>query len=110
MAGALDLLGDKWSLLVVRDLLFLGRRRYNELLASPEGIPSNILADRLRRLEEAGLMRKQSYQRKPMRYEYHLTTRGLELLPVFKELTRWANRHIPGTATPAPGFFDTPGN
>jgi DNA-binding HxlR family transcriptional regulator len=110
VASALDLLGDKWSLLVVRDLLFLGKRRYNELLASPEGIPSNILADRLKRMEQAGLMRKQAYQRKPMRYEYHLTPKGIELLPVFKELTCWANRHIPGTIKPPPDFFDKSGN
>ncbi|MCR4301168.1 MAG: helix-turn-helix transcriptional regulator [Sulfuricaulis sp.] len=106
VASALDLLGDKWSLLVVRDVLFLGKRRYNELLDSPEGIPSNILADRLRRLEQAGLIRKQTYQRNPVRYEYHLTSKGTELLPVFKELASWANRHIPGTLKPPPGFYN----
>ncbi|MDH5511658.1 MAG: helix-turn-helix transcriptional regulator [Gammaproteobacteria bacterium] len=110
VASALDLLGDKWSLLVVRDVLFLSKRRYNELLASPEGIPSNILAERLRRLEQAGLLRKQAYQRKPVRYEYHLTPKGTELLPVFRELIRWANRHITGTVKPPPDFFDIPGN
>ena len=58
IANALDLLGDRWTLLVIRDLMFLGNRRFGEMLASPEGIPTNILTDRLRRLEERGLVEK----------------------------------------------------
>jgi len=56
IATTLDLLGDKWTLLVVRDLLFVGKRRFGEFLESPEGIPTNILTDRLRRLEEHGVV------------------------------------------------------
>jgi DNA-binding HxlR family transcriptional regulator len=62
IANALDLLGDRWTLLVVRDLLFTGRVRFKELLASPENIPTNILADRLRRLEDSGIVDKRVYQ------------------------------------------------
>ena len=106
IANALDLVGDKWTLLVVRDLMFLGKRRYAELAASPEGIPSNMLADRLKRLEDSGLVAKRTYQRHPPRYEYRLTPKGNDLMPVLKEIIRWANEHIPGTATPPRGFFD----
>lgn len=106
VANALDIVGDKWTLLVVRDLLFMGKRLYGEFIQSPEGIPSNILAERLKRLEQAGLLTKKPYQRHPVRYEYRLTPKGLDLLPVLKEIVRWANKHIPGTATPPPGFFE----
>lgn len=111
IANALDLVGDKWTLLVVRDLLFMGKRLYGELARSPEGIPSNLLADRLKRLEEAGLVTKDPYQHNPVRHQYRLTSKGADLLPVLKEIIRWANKHIPGTAAPPPGFlekFDTP--
>ncbi len=106
VANALDLVGDKWTLLVVRDLMFLGKRRYGELAQSAEGIPSNILADRLKRLEELGLVSKKAYQQNPVRHEYHLTPMGGDLLPVLKEMIRWANKHIPGTARPPKGFFE----
>src|SRR5688572_29828570 len=72
IANTLDLVGDKWSLLVVRDLLH-GKRTYGELLDSPEGIPTNMLADRLRRLEDAGLIASSAYQQHPIRYAYTLT-------------------------------------
>src|SRR3954453_21555909 len=75
VAGTLDLIGDKWTLLVVRDLL-RGRRRYGDLAASAERIPTNILADRLRRLEQAGLVERRLYSERPPRYEYRLTATG----------------------------------
>ncbi len=65
IANTLDILGDKWTLLVVRDLLFLGKRLYGEFMQSGEGIPTNILADRLKRLEETGLVTKEPYQSNP---------------------------------------------
>jgi DNA-binding HxlR family transcriptional regulator len=102
ISGALDLIGDKWTLLVVRDLLFLGNRRFGELAGSPEKIPTNILSDRLRRLEESGLVIKVSYQERPPRYEYRLTAKGADLFPVLRALAAWANRHIPGTMVPPP--------
>lgn len=97
IASSLDIVGDKWTLLVVRDLMFRGKRLYGELAESPEGIPSNILAERLKRLEAAGLIEKSPYQQNPVRYEYTLTAKGADLLPVLVELMRWGNRHIPGT-------------
>jgi DNA-binding HxlR family transcriptional regulator len=96
IANTLDLVGDKWSLLVVRDLLH-GKRTYGELSQSPEGIPTNLLADRLKRLEEAGLVTGTPYQERPVRYAYALTDKGADLGPVLLALVRWGKRHIPGS-------------
>ena len=96
VACALDLAGDKWTLLVVRDLL-RGRKTYGELAASPEGIPTNILADRLRRMQACGLIAATAYQKRPLRYAYALTDKGRGLEDVLGALARWGKRHIPGT-------------
>jgi len=106
IAKTLDLLGDKWTLLVVRDLLLFGKRRFGELAASPEGIPTNILTDRLRRLEECGVLVKVLYQPRPQRYEYHLTDKGRELFPVLRAMIEWAGRHLSGAAKAPPGFLE----
>jgi len=102
IANTLDLVGDKWTLLIARDLLFFGKRQYREFAASPEGIPSNILADRLKRMEAEGLIEKTPYQDNPVRYAYALTPRGADLRPVLVALIEWGNRHIPGTYRPTP--------
>jgi DNA-binding HxlR family transcriptional regulator len=96
VACSLDLLGDKWTLLVVRDLL-LGKHTYSELQASPEGIPSNILADRLKKLQREDIVCKTLYQERPRRYVYHLTDKGNDLMPVLRSMVQWANKHMPGT-------------
>lgn len=106
VAAGLELLGDRWSLLVIRDLMLFGKSRFGELLASPEKIPTNILADRLRRLEGAGLIRKVPYQTAPLRHEYRLEAKGADLLPVLRALIEWANLHLPGTGKPPEGFFE----
>ena len=106
IANALDLLGDRWTLLVIRDLIFVGKRRFGELLSSPEGIPTNILSDRLRRLEEGGVVEKVPYQLRPARYEYQLTAKGRDLLPVLRALIAWAARHLPGVAIPPPEVLE----
>ena len=96
IANSLDILGDKWSLLVVRDLLH-GKRTYGELADSPEGIPTNILADRLKRLERAGIVSSAPYQERPVRYAYTLTPKGNALGEVLLAFVRWGKEHIPGT-------------
>jgi DNA-binding HxlR family transcriptional regulator len=96
VANSLDILGDKWSLLVVRDLL-QGKRTYGELALSPEGIPTNILADRLKRLESAGIVTSTPYQERPVRYAYTLTPKGSALGEVLLAFVRWGKQHIPGT-------------
>lgn len=106
IAAALDLLGDKWTLLVVRDLLLFGKKRFGELLASPEKIPTNILTDRLRRLEEAGIVIKVPYLKSPPRYEYQLTPKGTGIFPILRTLIDWGNRHFPETATAPPGELE----
>ena len=106
VSSVLDILGDKWTILVVRDMLFLGKRLYKELADSPEKIPTNILADRLKRLEAAAVIEKHPYQDKPVRYEYTLTERGEALRPLLIELANWGNSYIPGTMVPSKGFMD----
>ncbi len=96
IACALDLFGDRWTLLVIRDL-FRGLTRYGEFLSGPEGIPTNILADRLERLEKAGLIQSEPYQQNPLRYAYTLTPKGADLKPVLGTLAHWSLRHLPRT-------------
>jgi len=93
ITNVLDTLGDKWTLLVIRDLV-LGKRRYKEFTSSPERIASNILADRLKKLETAGLVTRLAYQRNPIRYEYLLTEKGEGLRPVLRALIVWGKAHF----------------
>jgi DNA-binding HxlR family transcriptional regulator len=96
VACALDLVGDRWTLLVVRDL-FAGKSRYGEFLESAEVIPTNILADRLVRLEEAGIIDSAPYQQNPPRYAYSLTPKGRDLKQALGALALWGLRHVPKT-------------
>jgi DNA-binding HxlR family transcriptional regulator len=96
VASTLDLVGDKWSLLVVRDLL-RGHVTYGELQNSPERIPTNILADRLKKLEESGIIAKSPYQERPVRYAYALTEKGEALRDILRALVQWGKKYIPGT-------------
>ena len=98
VASTLDILGDKWTLLVVRDLM-LGKATYSEFQKSSEGIPTNILAERLKRLLQAGIIRKTPYQQRPLRYAYKLTEKGLGLRPVLEAMIDWGNLYIPGTVS-----------
>lgn len=96
ITNTLDLLGDKWTLIVIRDL-FLGKSTYSEFQASPEGIPTNILAARLKHLLESDLIKKEAYQQRPVRYAYSLTDKGKTLAPVVKAIVKWGLNNIPGT-------------
>ena len=96
---ALETLGDRWTLLVVRDLLFKGKRTYGEFLESAEGISTNILADRLRRLKDHGIVTADAASDRRSTL-YRLTTKGLDLLPVMLELTAWSAKHDSHTNTP----------
>ena len=99
VACTLDVLGDKWSLLVVRDVV-RGKRRYAEFLGSPEGIPTNILADRLKRLTACGVISTRRYSRHPPRLEYVLTAKGDELRPILRAMVDWGLRHAGGRTPP----------
>jgi DNA-binding HxlR family transcriptional regulator len=92
----LDLIGDKWTLLVIRDMLFFGKTQFGEFLRSDEGISTNILAERLKRLEKHGLIVKRPYQTNPPRYAYALTPRGEGLRPVMGELVKWSQESVGG--------------
>ncbi len=100
IAVTLDIIGDKWTLIVVRDLL-RGVTRYSDFMKSPEQIRTNILAERLKRLESHCLIKKTQYQDHPPRYEYHLTEMGLSLAPVIREICLWGNEFFPGTLVPS---------
>jgi DNA-binding HxlR family transcriptional regulator len=105
IASTLDLVGDKWSLVIVRDMV-TGKKRFGEFMDSPEGIKTNILTNRLRRMEEVGLLERRAYQTKPQRFEYLLTERGEALLPVLQEMCRWANKYVRDTWVPPESFME----
>jgi DNA-binding HxlR family transcriptional regulator len=93
IAAALTVIGEKWSLLVVRELA-LGVHRFDEIQANT-GAPRDILTTRLRRLEEAGVLERRQYQERPARFGYHLTAAGKELRPILLSLTAWGERWTP---------------
>lgn len=97
IACTLDLIGDRWTLLVLRDL-FLGKSRYDDFLASPEGISTNVLADRLKRLEASGMVSKRPYGSHRRRMAYELTERGRGLSKVLEAMAEWGLTHVPDTA------------
>lgn len=101
IAFGLDVFGDRWTLLVVRDLIFSGKRRYGEFLASDESISTNILADRLQRLETEGIITRSPDPEHGKRVIYNLTDKGKALLPVLIEIVRWSGKYDPDTGAPA---------
>lgn len=102
VARTLDLVGDRWTLLVIRDLLG-GQKRYGELLASDEHIPTNILAERLKRLERGGLLERVPYSEHPPRFAYRLTAEGRGLGYAVDAIATWGLAHFPGTVRAIPG-------
>ena len=105
VANTLDRVGDKWSLLLVRDML-AGKTTYGHFLESPERIPTNILADRLKRLERYGIIKRSAYQEHPVRYAYSLTSQGRQLGRVLRALANWGLENIAGTKKEmVPGSF-----
>ncbi len=92
IARTLDIIGDRWTLLIVRDL-FMGKTRFNEFLASSTGLPSKLLSDRLKKLEQHDLVQRVVYSQHPLRAEYRLTDQGRSLAPVIEEIVRWGLDH-----------------
>src|SRR6266852_3918035 len=91
---ALEIFGDAWTLLIVRDLMFKGRTSYTDFLRAEEGIATNVLADRLVRLEENGIIEKDIRSGG----EYRLTAKGIDLLPIMLEIIGWSAKYDPKTA------------
>ena len=105
IANTLDRVGDKWSLLLVRDML-AGKTTYGQFLESPEGIPTNILADRLKRMEQFGIVTRSVYQERPVRHAYSLTPEGKQLGRVLRAMADWGLENIAGTKKEiVPGSF-----
>lgn len=100
IAFTLDAIGDKWSLLIIRDMVFKGRRFYGEFLGAQEKISTNILANRLKSLEEGNIVRKISDPATPGRNRYELTETGIELVPMLLEVILWGVRTDPNTTAP----------
>ena len=96
VACTLDIIGDKWTLLVIRDMM-LGRTHFKDFSASPEGIATNILSDRLTRLVESGLAQKYPSTESAGRDAYRLTRKGESLLPILKVIAKWGLENIAGT-------------
>jgi len=94
---SLDLFGDKWTLLIVRDLI-QGKRFYKDFQNSKEGIATNILADRLKKLENAGIIQWKTFAKLKTKKEYSLTEKGKDLIPLLVELTVWSAQHQEGMA------------
>lgn len=94
----LEVLGDRWSLILIRDIMFGNRRHFRELLTmSNEGIASNILADRLKRLVSHGVLSKRADPTHKQKAVYSLTEKGIELLPILVQMGAWGRRHLPTT-------------
>jgi DNA-binding HxlR family transcriptional regulator len=93
-----EMFGDQWTLLVIRDIMFMNRRHFRELLTeSQEGIASNILADRLKRLVKQGIIVKSHDPSHKQKAIYSLTEKGIDLLPLLMEMTAWGQKHVPGS-------------
>ena len=93
---ALEHLGDKWTLLVIRDLVFDKKQFYKEFLSSKEGIATNILSDRLKRLENLNIIESKVYEKQRTQKIYSLTKKGIDLTPILIELIYWSAKHQKG--------------
>ena len=93
---ALENLGDKWTLLVIRDLVFEGKQFFKEFLQSKEGIATNILSDRLKRLESLGIVQSKRYEKQKTQKIYSLTDKGKDLIPILVEFILWSSKYKDG--------------
>ena len=97
---ALESFGDTWSLLIIRDIMFFGKKYYGDFLKSDERIATNILADRLSRLEKAGIIRKIKNVKDKRKDTYQLSEKGIDLLPMLLEIIVWSAKYDSHTAAP----------
>lgn len=91
----LEIFGDRWTLLIIRDMMFAGKRHFREFVASDEGISSNILSDRLAMLVETGIVSRADDPSHRLKAIYSLTEKGIQLLPIIAQISRWSRRHMP---------------
>lgn len=104
LSCVLELFGDKWTLLIIRDVL-MGKHRYGDFEKSPEQIPTNILAERLKRLVREEIMEKTCYQQRPPRYAYKLTPKGADLIEILRQLTLWGVKYKVSLGSPPDQFW-----
>ncbi len=95
ICNVLEIFGDKWSFLVIRDLFLFNKHEFKEFLASPEAIATNVLADRLKRLLAAGVIAELPCRENRSRKFYFLTDKGKDLFPILAEMAKWGERHLP---------------
>ncbi|MCU7844238.1 MAG: helix-turn-helix transcriptional regulator [Candidatus Thiodiazotropha sp. (ex Monitilora ramsayi)] len=100
ISNVLDFVGDKWSLLILRDLVFFNKHSYSEFLNSPEKMATNILSSRLERLENDGLIAKKVDVEDKRKNVYTLTQLGRDMLPIMLEMMIWSSKHDPNTNAP----------
>lgn len=108
IAGTLEIIGDRWTILILRDA-FRGVRRFDEI-QHDLGIARNVLTDRLHKLVEHEILEKRQYQDRPARYEYRLTHKGIDLSPALVALMRWGDKHLAGDDVPTVLVHDACGN
>lgn len=94
VARTLDLIGERWTILLLRDLLLHGPRRFQDFQASLPGVAPNTLSARLKAMEDSGLVSRTLYNERPPRLEYVLTAKGRSLGPVVKAMREWGNKHL----------------
>ncbi|MEZ7891668.1 MAG: helix-turn-helix domain-containing protein [Candidatus Wallbacteria bacterium] len=94
ISSTLDILGDKWSLLIIRDLMFIGKKTYGEFLKSEESIATNILAERLSFLEREQIIEKTEFPDNKVKNLYRLTSKGLDLLPILLDMIVWGDKYF----------------
>jgi DNA-binding HxlR family transcriptional regulator len=98
---ALEVFGDPWSLLVIRDIVYFGKKTYGEFLASEEGMATNILAGRLAQLERQGILAKRPSETDKRKEDYFLTEKGLDLIPILVEMANWSAEYDAESGAPA---------
>jgi DNA-binding HxlR family transcriptional regulator len=101
VSTSLDVLGDKWTLLILRDIVFAGKSTYGQFLQSEEKMATNILADRLAVLESQGLLTKAVAADKKSKFTYRLTEKGVDTIPIIIELVLWGAKHCPTIVDPS---------
>lgn len=94
ISSALDIIGDKWSLLIIRDMMFAGKKTYSDFSRSNEHIATNILSSRLSMLEESGIIKKGKLKGNKKMNIYSLTKKGIELLPILLEIAQWSDTNL----------------
>ena len=97
---ALETFGDTWSLLIIREIVYFGKKTYGEFLELEEGIATNILASRIAQLEQKGILVKKPSETDKRKEVYSLTEKGLDLIPILLELASWGAQHDPQTGAP----------